>query len=85
MNKIEVPLHAINAFLEVRDTGKTNMFDANTVLYIMFELGHYDSVCWLIEQNHNSERIGYNAEKYIALMNAVSDHLNVTMTLNMEG
>lgn len=79
MSKIDVPESAIKAFLEVRDSGMTNMFDSNMVLLLMFQFEHYEAVSWLGEKCN--DEVKCNKSKYVALINAVSDHLVITATL----
>lgn len=79
LKEIDVPLNAIEAFLNVRDSGRTNMFDSNAVLYIMFELNYHEAVSWLSELH--GDKVKCNRNKYIALIRAVSDHLVITAQL----
>ncbi len=45
--------------LEVRDTGRTNMFDVNTVQRIAFEMGLYELVCYLEDKSKRKEYAGF--------------------------
>ena len=78
-NKINVPLNAIEGFLEIREMGVTNMFDSNTVLAYLYKLGYCDAAAWLIEMHGNEIRC--NNKKYVALLNEVSEHLLISHTL----
>lgn len=40
--------------LDVRDTGRTNMFDINMVQRIAYELDLYDLVCFLDDKENRS-------------------------------
>ena len=41
--------------LKVRDTGETNMFDANAVSYIANRLGLYELVVYLMDKANRKE------------------------------
>jgi hypothetical protein len=41
--------------LAVRDTGRTNMFDADAVKKIAYELGYEEAVDWI--ENHEGEYV----------------------------
>ena len=42
--------------LDIRDSGLTNMFDANAVQRIAFERGHYELVCFIEERKGDYAR-----------------------------
>lgn len=77
---IEVPDYVLTAFEEVRESGKTNMFDCNTVLCYMFEFNHYEAVSWLGELNE--DKVICNKEKYSAILTTISDNYKVLNALS---
>jgi hypothetical protein len=78
--KIEVPTEAIKAFLDVRDSGATNMFHASGVLKCMNDMEHYAAVVWLAEVTE-SGRVKANMDRWSALMEAVQEHFRITHKL----
>lgn len=46
---IEIPEEVIEALLDVRETGRTNMFDGQAVAHLASALGHYKASTWLYE------------------------------------
>lgn len=66
--EIEVKPEYIEAFEAVRKSGKTNMLDANAVLYYMNEMGFYETVLWLADTSREDVRA--NHKKYVALIDA---------------
>lgn len=77
---IEVPNYVIQAFIEVRESGKTNMFDSNQVLYYMYEFGHYDAVCWLGEVI--DQKVYCNNKRYAMTLREYSDIFRVAQELS---
>jgi len=79
---IEVPVNVIDAFLKIKRTGKVNMYSSNEVVNLMSEMGLSDAVFWLLDLTRDYPRV--HTHKYIALMNAVSDVIEVSSILSEE-
>lgn len=47
-----IPDNVIAALAEVRETGKTNMYDSNAVMRIASDLDHFDAFTWLYNNEH---------------------------------
>lgn len=67
----DVPLRLMEAYDEVRESGRTNMFDATTVANIMIEMGYANEVIWLLRENDYSR---VDTKKYALLLDAMSAH-----------
>lgn len=50
-SRVPVTQRVLDTITEIRDSGKTNMFDYKTVQYFANELECYSTVCW-IQNNH---------------------------------
>lgn len=66
--EIEVKEEYIEAFRAIRESGKTNMLDSDTVLYYMNEMGFYETVLWLADTSRGDVRA--DKKKYVALIKA---------------
>lgn len=47
--EVEIPEEVIDGLLEVRESGRVNMFDRNSVIRLMSALGWNDGAEWLID------------------------------------
>ena len=47
--RVKVPMHVFQAVVKVRDSGKTNMFDASKVAYLMQQGGDVDAALWVLQ------------------------------------
>lgn len=70
-NIIDVPEYVMEAYEEVRKSGKTNMFDCNAVLYYMCIMGFNKAAIWLSEEQ--GSRIVCNRKKYSEVLRLYSD------------
>lgn len=55
--KLQVPKGVFEAILKVRESGKTNMFDVNAVLYYLNELEEYKAVVWVDENRRKFGKV----------------------------
>lgn len=82
----EVPLQVIADFEKVRQSGKTNMFDAQAVMYYMNELGCHVGVGYLLNENYREDSLSpnrqqYDSKKLIAIMEAYEKIHQITKKL----
>lgn len=71
MMEEQVPIEAVEALDDVRNSGKCNMFSAQEVFYWAYQSGHYKAVNWLFNEKwtEGSHRPQVDLNKYFKALN----------------
>ena len=78
-SKMEITPKHIEAFLAVRDSGRTNMYDKTAVISIMMEIGYGAEALDFIDTSGKELRV--DTTKYIDLINGVDNYFKTFQTL----
>jgi len=68
--KVPVTARILNTITEIRDSGKTNMFDYKTVQYFANERGCFSTVCWI---QNNVDLYGQGISRGFKVIEEVKD------------
>ncbi len=78
-SKMEITPKHIEAFLAVRDSGRTNMCDKTAVISIMMEIGYSAEALDFIDTSREEPRV--DTIKYIDLIDRVDNYFKTFQTL----
>lgn len=82
-NEIEVPLSVVQGLEKVRQSGKYNMFEAQSVFVELYNLGYHEAVDWLFnslwrEGNYRSQ---VDTKKYAAALRELGNTKEIAYKL----
>lgn len=78
---IKVPDEVVEAMVKIKESGKHNMFDSQSVIYFMYRHRMQFAADWLTTRSA-SNKINVDTTRYTLALMALEDMINVTEMLH---